>query len=163
MSTKLDEDTLMSAMMRHTMRQETRDAVIGVLCRAASGVTVIDDDLPEYDDGSRALTHAEQLIQDVFSPPRPMVHVPSDAMDAPFVRDRIIAVSGRDGRRELNLSLMGKRNAPVREALILAIILREAYGKDAAWQLAQDHIFDKPEYAAVRADAEPLIRRYACG
>ncbi len=162
MSSTLDKDKLMAAMDRAVMRYETMDAVVGVLCGTAAPVTVIDDELPEYDDGTGKLTPAEQFVKDVFSPPKPMVHVPSDAMDAPFVQERFVAVSGRRGRNRLIVQLLGPRNAPVREVLTLAIILREAYGTDGLWQLIEDHIFDKPEYAAVRQDAEPLIRKYAC-
>lgn len=162
MKDRLDEALIRAAMDRNVMRYETMDAVIAVLCGTAAPVQVIDDGLPEYDDGTRALTPEEQFVQDVFNPPKPMVHVPSDAMDAPFVRKRLTDVSGNRGRNRLIAELSGPRNAPVREALALAIILREAYGPAGLWQLVEDHIFDKPEYAAARQDAEPLIRKYAC-
>ena len=166
----IDKDKIVEALAGK-ISDEDAERIAGVLCAPVEQAAVLDGEAnAAYEDGSEDSAQmteeerAEKFVAGVFSGQPPMlVQLPARLFHAPCFSSYMRTRLGPDEANHVAAVLSDAQGAPVREVLVLAFALREAYGWQELDALVESAVFSRPEYAACKDVAVPLLERCMYG
>lgn len=158
----VNKDEIVAAMSGK-IPQECAEQAADILCGSSPpSVAVIDDeDLSLPDDGStkdRPVITSSEELSEAFDI-KVMLALPARIFVTKWLREQIRRDFGLLGSNAFYAAAFDAGHGAC-EVLLLAAILKEAYGKTDLKDLMDRTVFSRTDYAPFRTCAEPILEKY---